>query len=85
MFQDNYKWVFYWQGNKISASIKDERFNNEVNSGMESFAKGDALRVELHVHQVFDESVDTYINKSYEIAKVLEHIPRPKQMDISDI
>jgi len=85
VFQENYKWEFYWQGNKIAAKMKDEKFNNEVNSGEERFAKGDTLRAEIHIYQIFDESIDTYINKSYEIAKVLEHIPRPEQMNISDI
>lgn len=84
VFQENFKWEFYWQGNRITAKIKDKEFYNLVNSG-ESFSKGDTLRVELHVHQIFDESVDTYINKSYEINKVLEHIPRPKQMKLSDL
>lgn len=69
------KWEFYHNGNKISANIFDEDFFKKIDGG-ESFAKGDQLKVDLQVTQVFDESIGTYVNQSYAVLKVYEHIKR---------
>lgn len=69
------KWEFYHNGNKISANIFDEDFFKKIDSG-ESFAKGDQLKVDLQVTQVFDESIGTFVNQSYAVLKVYEHIKR---------
>ena len=75
------KWEFYWRGDKISAKIIDETFFKNIDKG-EQFAKGDLLEVELQITQIFDKSVNTFINdnNSYQIAKVIHHIPRPTQV-----
>jgi hypothetical protein len=74
------KWEFYWRGNKISAKIVDETFFENIDKG-EQFAKGDSLEVELQITQIFDKSVNTFINdiNSYQIVKVIRHVPRPTQ------
>lgn len=72
------KWEFYHGGNRISANILDEEFFNKIDTG-ESFAKGDQLKADLQITQVFDESIGTYVNESYAIVKVDEHIKRSEQ------
>lgn len=78
VFDSKYKWEFYYKGNKISAYVVDDNFFNTIDSG-EEFAKGDTLIVELQIEQVFDPSVNTYVNRSYQVMIVKEHIPRSKQ------
>ena len=77
-FEGKYKWEFYYRGNKISANILDEPFNNLIDGG-EKFAKGDKLKVDLEITQIFDSSANTFINKSYQIKHVVKHIPRKEQ------
>jgi len=77
-FEDNLKWDFYYRGIKISAKIADPSFYELIDKG-EAFAKGDTLEVELQVNQRFDESVNTYITKTYQVNKILRHIARGQQ------
>lgn len=81
-FEKNLKSDFYWEGIKINAKIQDEAFMKRIDEG-ESFAKGDYLVVKLKITKRFDESVDTYINKSYTIIEVFEHKPRGNQTSFS--
>ncbi|PIP78204.1 MAG: hypothetical protein COW85_04995 [Ignavibacteria bacterium CG22_combo_CG10-13_8_21_14_all_37_15] len=80
-FDDKYKWEFYYKGNKISAKICDNEFNDLIDLG-KSFAKGDRLEVELQLTQIFEQAVNTYINKSYQVNKVTRHIPRGEQQTL---
>lgn len=77
-FDDKLKSDFYLKGNKISAKINDVDFYKRVDKG-ESFAKGDVLEVELEIKQVFESSVNTYINKSYKVKRITNHILRNEQ------
>jgi len=77
-FDKNVKWNFYFDGNKISAHIKDEEFVKLIEKG-EKFSKGDSLEAEFEIRQQFDDSINTYINKSYKITKILKHIGRVEQ------
>lgn len=77
-FEESLKWEFYFKGNKVSAKIKDPNFYELINQG-ESFAKGDILEVELQINQKWDESVNTFVNKSYQINKIVRHILRNEQ------
>lgn len=77
-FEENLKWDFYFRGNKISAKIKDPDFYQLIDKG-ESFAKGDVLEVELQTTQIWEESVNTFINKSYQILKIHRHLVRGEQ------
>jgi hypothetical protein len=80
-FEEGLKWDFYYRGNKISAKIVDPNFQKLIDNG-ESFAKGDVLEVELQINQVFDNSVNTYINKSYLVNRIIQHHNRNEQFKI---
>ncbi|MDR2651639.1 MAG: hypothetical protein LBC68_04925 [Prevotellaceae bacterium] len=80
-FESELKWEFYFKGNKISAKIKDLAFQELINKG-ERFAKGDILEVELQIIQKWDNSVNTYINKSYLVTKIIRHILRDEQQTL---
>lgn len=75
------KWEFYFNGNRISANISDDYFYKRIDKG-ESFSKGDQLKVDLQVNQVFDESVGTYVNQSFQVSRVIEHIKRDEQSEL---
>lgn len=75
------KWEFYHNGDKISANIFDENFFALIDKG-ESFSKGDQLKVDLQVTQIFDESIGTYVNQSHAVLKVYEHIKRSEPIEL---
>jgi len=81
-FDEKLKWEFYFKGNKISARIDDQNFYKLIEKG-ESFAKGDTLEVEFEIRQKFDSSVNTFINKSYAVKRILRHIKRDEQSKIN--
>lgn len=81
VFENRYKWEFIYRHEKIKANIKDEQFFKEIDEG-KKFSKGDVLEVELEINQLMDDSVKTYINKSYTILKVFRHIPRDEQINM---
>lgn len=69
------KWEFYYNGNRVSAGISDEDFYRRIDIG-EAFSKGDQLKVDLQITQVFEESIGIHVNQSYQVLKVHEHIKR---------
>lgn len=73
------KWKFVYEGRQISAPIRDDVFLEKVSNGAEAFRNGDRLKVELEIGEKYVAAILDYerTNK-YEIAKVLDHIPRPK-------
>ncbi len=77
-FEENLKWDFYYRGNKISAKMNDPNFNDLIDKG-EAFAKGEILEVELQINQVFEEGVNTFINKSYQVNRIINHYKRGEQ------
>jgi hypothetical protein len=76
IFRENYKWEFYYQGNKIYASLDDSEFFAKVEKGEIAFRSGDKLIVNLEIEQIFNEAANTFVNNSYCITKVVQHIPR---------
>jgi hypothetical protein len=80
-FEEGLKWDFYYRGNKISAKIADPNFQKLIDNG-ESFAKGDVLEVELQINQIFESSVNTYVNKSYHVNRIIQHYNRDEQQQI---
>lgn len=76
VFKENYKWEFFYQGTKIYASVKDENFFSKIEKGEIAFRSGDKLIVDLEIEQVFNEAANTFVNESYHILKVIEHMPR---------
>ncbi len=83
VFKENYKWEFFYQGTKIFASIRDELFFRKIEKGEIAFRSGDKLVVDLEIDQVFNEAANTFVNESYYITKVIEHIPRVYQVQHS--
>lgn len=77
-FDQKLKSDFYFKGNKITVKIKDLDFQKRIDNG-EAFSKGDTLEVDLEIRQIFENSVNTYINKSYKINKINKHIRRDEQ------
>ena len=83
-FDPKLKWDVLYKGIRITAWMRDKEFQSRIERG-ERFAKGDILTVELKVHQKLDPSLGTYINKSYEIVRVKEHIPRAEQKSLFEL
>jgi hypothetical protein len=81
-FEENLKWDFYYKGIKITARIIDPSFYELIDKG-EAFAKGDVLEVELQTNQKFDESVNTYVTKSYQVNKIVRHVSRNEQQKLN--
>jgi len=81
-FEESLKWDFYYRGIKISAKISDPKFYELIDKG-EAFAKGDILEVELQISQKFDESVNTFVTKSYQVNKIIRHLSRNEQQKIN--
>ena len=78
VFEGGYKWQFYYQGNKINATIIDSDFWDRINRG-QTFSKGDTLIANLEITQVFDKTIQTYVNKSYTVKSIKQHIKRAEQ------
>lgn len=74
-------WDFYYKGNRIGIKIKDPEFYKAVEKGR-PFAKGDKLEVEIIIRQKYNLSVDTFVNKSIMINRIIRHIPRGEQLKI---
>lgn len=81
-FDEKLKSDFYYKGNKISVKIKDKNFQKKIDSGKQ-FAKGDTLEVEMEIKQVFISSVNTFVNKSYKINRIVNHISRDEQSKLN--
>lgn len=77
-FEKNMKWEFYLDGHKIAAKMDDLNFYKMIDNG-EKFAKGDSLEAEIELKQQFDKSVNTFINKTYRVTRIIKHIPRSSQ------
>lgn len=81
-FEENLKWDFYYRGIKISAKIADPSFYELIDKG-EAFAKGDVLEIELQINQKFEESVNTFVTKSYQVNRIIRHLARNEQQRIN--
>ena len=73
----------------MNKSIKNVKLKIEVNEFFElidrgeAFAKGDVLEIELQISQKFDETVNTFITKSYQVNKIVRHLSRNEQQKIN--
>lgn len=76
------KWDFLYNGVKISATVQDENFWKQINSG-KSFSRGDSLVADLRIIREYDPSVAAYINKGYQVINVREHHPRGYREQLS--
>jgi hypothetical protein len=82
VFEKDRKWDFIYNGNKISATITDPDFYDDVLERKYSFTSGDTLEVRLQIFQEFDQRANTYINRDYKVIKVNKHIPVLLQVDL---
>lgn len=82
-FDPKLKWEVLYKGIRISVWMRDKEFQERIERG-ERFGKGDRLIVFLKIHQKLDPSLQAYVNKSYEILMVREHIPRLEQKRLWD-
>jgi hypothetical protein len=73
-FERNLKWDVLYHGMRIPVTLKDKSFLDRVERG-EKFAKGDTLIAGLRIHQKLDKQLRTYVNKTYEIVEVKQHVP----------
>lgn len=80
-FENHYRWEFYLQGKKVSARILDQQFFEKINQG-ERFAKGDVLQINIRRYQVYDTELAAYVDKTFEVEKVHNHIPREPQLEL---
>ncbi len=73
VFAENRKWEFLYEGNKISAHIKDDKFFTSIDNY--SFKKGTKLLCDLEILQVYDTKLDEFVNKEFTVVKVHKVIP----------
>lgn len=76
VFKENYKWEFFYGGNKIYATIADMEYVERVNRGEVAFRSGDRIIADLEIIQTFNEAANVFVNERYFLTKVLKHIPR---------
>jgi hypothetical protein len=77
------QWTFILKGQKITVKIQDEAFMKRVAKGVEEFAAGDRLKVDLVVTEVMQTALATYVAKSYKVVKVHEHLKRQEQLRLA--
>lgn len=73
------KWEFLWNGNKISAEIRDDSFYEKLANHEYEFGQGDALLVDLVAKQELNSLIKAYENKSFYISKVHKHTKGMRQ------
>lgn len=73
----NRKWSFEWNGVPISAYVRDDKFLDQVRFHRIRFGNGDALEVDLQVHEELDEARGVWINdpSTYVIQSVRKFMP----------
>ncbi len=73
-------WQFGWNGIRISAPVTADKFYDDFFSHRITIAPGDVLRVKLKIRQKLDKDLGVYLNHSYEVIEVIEHIKRDEQI-----
>lgn len=77
-FNKGDNWKFIYKGSNITTKLSDDGLQRAIDKGA-SFAKGDALKVELEITQRWSEEYSTYVNYRYKVISVTEHMHRPTQ------
>jgi hypothetical protein len=77
------KWSFEWNGVPISAPIKDTDFLERLARREHLIGYGDALEVDLHYIQDYDDKLGVYVNdqRTFEVIKVIRIIQRESTLD----
>ncbi len=86
VFKKKYKWDFYHEGVKISATIEDSDFYEKLLSRQIQFMNGDILVVDLDIVQVFNQVANTFENKKYIVRKIheIQHQSKQAQFDFDN-
>lgn len=83
VFVKDAKWQFYYGEQRISATLGDTEFVSRVFVARDRFGVGDRFRVRLCLSQSLLQNGT--IRNDYEILKVLEATPGPKQLDFDSL
>ena len=76
VFKEGHKWEFFYQNNRIYASVNDSEYVKKVTKGEISFRSGDRIIADLEIIQIYHEAAGVFVNDEYHITRVKEHIPR---------
>jgi hypothetical protein len=76
VFKENHKWEFFYEGNRIYATISDKDFADKAIKGEVAFRSGDKMIADLEIVQTFNEAANVFVNDDYFLTKVVQHIPR---------
>jgi hypothetical protein len=80
----NIRLMFFYEGNKLNnVRLSDDVFISDIEGGR-MIANGDQLIVEMDCFQEYDDMVKTFLNKSYEIIRVHEHVHKGKELTLFD-
>lgn len=72
-FNKKNKWRFFYNGNKITAFVKDPEFLNKVDNGLR-FGIRDRFEVVLEIKKRFNPKYQVFVNHEYTVIRVKNHI-----------
>lgn len=81
VFKPDRKWEFSDGDSKITATIDDQKFLQDVEEGHRSFGKGELFRVELLKKQI---RKGNKLHTENRIIKVIQHMGRDEQLQMFD-
>lgn len=81
--RSNRKWQFIWGGVRISAPIEDKSFYDSFDAHRITIAPGDSLVCEVEILQKRDTVSGVFANTAYRVVRVLDHVPRESNPDLS--
>lgn len=69
-FESNKGWAFYFQGNKIEATIEDSTFLTKVRNREYRFGNGDRITCRLSIKKEHKPELDVWVNREYFVVEV---------------
>lgn len=78
-FEKGNKWKLTDGNNTFWATIKDEKFLDDVDKGNIAFKNGDMLRIRYHIQQIQKGKT---LSTEYTVTKILEVKERPEQIKL---
>lgn len=84
VFDNEKKWEFYYQGNKIPVRLLAQDFIDKVMDRTYHFANGDRIKCKMIIHQVWNKTAMVFENKGYSVVHVYgPPIPPDPQSNMS--
>ncbi len=81
----NIRLIFFYEGNRLNnVRFTDDVFISDIENGRQ-IGNGDQLIVEMDCYQEYDDTVKTFLNKSFEILRVHEHVHKGKELRLFDL